>query len=56
MLDQVEVLKGYIVKTLTQWDMKNEERYRDTNMSMFVGSFQRITEGLETLKYDFKQF
>ena len=37
MLDQVEVLKGHIVKTLTQWDMKNEERYRDTNMSMFVG-------------------
>ena len=55
-LDQVEVLKGHIVSTINQYDMKNEIKYRGTNMSVFVAHFKKITDTLESMSNDFHEF
>ena len=54
--DQIEVLKNIINQTISNHDMKNEAKFRNTNIVTFVGHFTKISELLEKLKNDFREF
>lgn len=54
--DQIEVLKNIINQTMSQHDMTNEIKFKNTNMVVFVGHFKKITDTLEKLKNDFREF
>ena len=54
--DQIEVLKNIINQTMSQHDMTNEIKFKNTNMLVFVGHFKKITDTLEKLKNDFREF
>lgn len=50
------MLKNIINQTMSQHDMTNELKFKNTNMPVFVAHFKKITDTLEKLKNDFREF
>ena len=50
------MLKSHIVSTINEYDMKNETKYRGTNMTVFVTHLKKITDTLDSMSNDFHEF